>query len=300
MFSVVIEKIAGVIFIVSAVLKALDMRMFELQILGYGILEDPQAVTAAAFGTVGVETLLGMVLLAGMRFKGAVWLFTLALLAGFTALVGYGWLFQDLDECGCFGAYVEMTPAATITKNLIMIGFIGAAWFRRRSLAGDKPPGEWLALRVAAAVLGALAVTGAGVYGVYGAGPAEADRPFAEMTYQDGAVTVELGEGEHLIAMYGANCEHCMGTVPDLHGLMFAEGVPPVAAFLSGEPDEIEQFRAITQPLFPLEPIELVEFVRHIGSAPPRFILVRDGAIVAYWDDEAPEAEAVRAALTQE
>ncbi|MFO7775481.1 MAG: hypothetical protein R6W89_06745 [Candidatus Hydrogenedentota bacterium] len=303
-YSTIVERLLGAVFIVSALLKALDMQMFERQIQAYGLLEGPQALTAAAFGTVAAETLLGMALLAGVRLKGATRLITFCLLAGFTALVGYGWFFQDLDECGCFGAYVEMTPAVTATKNLVMMALLGGAWgadrLRRHPLKEPSAGKNRPVLRAVVASAGALAVLGGGLYGGYGEAPAEAERPFAEMTYQDGGTTVDLGDGEHFIAMYSANCEHCMATVPELHALMFEEGVPDVMAFVLGEPAAMDQFRSATQPLFPLERIGIETFAHHIGAAPPRFILVRDGGIVDYWDGSVPEAERVRKALTQE
>jgi len=300
----VVERILGAVFIAGAVFKALDMGMFEVQIRAYGVLDSPQAIAAAAFGTVAAETLLGMALLGGVGLKGATRIIALAVLAGFTMLVGYGWLFQDLDECGCFGAYVEMTPAVTTGKNLVMMVLLGGAWgadrFRRQTLTEPVAEKKRPVLHAAVAAAGALAVLGGGLYGGHAGTPAEGERPFAGMTYQDGGETVELGEGEHFVAMYGASCEHCMATAPELHGLMFEEGIPDVMAFLEGEPAAIEQFRSVTQPLFPLEPIEIQDFARHIGAAPPRFILVRDGGIVAYWDDSVPEADSVREALAED
>ena len=64
---------------------------------------------------------------------------------------------------------------------------------------------------------------------------------------------------------------------------------------------QLEDFVALTDPLFPLHPlgadnILLFSKFTSIEEGPPRFILVRDGAQIAYWDLEVPPVEEVLAA----
>lgn len=294
-----IERIVGVFLLVSAGLKALDLGAFELQIGYYGIIEDPGAIAAAARAVVGVEAILGALLLAGARLAGAVIAATLILLLGFSSLVVYGWAFQELDECGCFGAYVEMTPAVTLSKNVILMGALGfAGWSGRRArLAGNALAAGFAKPAAAAAGLALLAVAAAGFHDPH-AGVGGAERPFAGVTYATEAGEEDLGEGTHFIAFYSATCEHCMAEAPELNDLVLdAPDMPAAAAFIYGEEDEIDIFEMITMPLFPLQSVEAPFFARHVGTAPPRYYLIHEGRPLESWEDSLPGWDAIEAAL---
>ena len=285
------ERIVGALFIFSATVKVIDLPTFELQIRYYNVLTEPGSIAAAALAVVVIESLLGVALLAGLRLRGITLGATAALLLGFTGLVVYGWAFQGLEECGCFGGFIEMTPGVTITKNVIMLLMLGLTWKLSSAGGADASAHGHAALRAALGVCGAVVVFSAAAYG--GAGASGGEQPFADLTYHDGLDDVSLAEGEHLAVFYGATCDHCMATVPALNELAVTENAPPIVAFMLGEPGEIEEFELITQPLFPLAAMDIVEFSRFVGRAPPRFVLVRDGEAIAHWDDAAPTLEAI-------
>lgn len=126
------------------------------------------------------------------------------------------------------------------------------------------------------------------------------ERPFAQFTAPTDGGMLQLGEGEYLVAMLSATCEHCQRTTEILNRVAEIRELPEVVGLVLGNEAELERFRALTEAAFPLMRVEPEAFFRFVGQAPPRLIHVRDGREVAFWDEPIPElgdlAKAVMAA----
>jgi uncharacterized membrane protein YphA (DoxX/SURF4 family) len=121
------EAIVGLVFVAGALLKAGDVNLFAVQITRYGVLSSPVLVSAAAVGTLWMETSIGLALVLGARVRGAAYAATLVILVGFTGLMGYAWAFHNIADCGCFGP-IEMSPGVSIAKNVILVALCLGAW----------------------------------------------------------------------------------------------------------------------------------------------------------------------------
>jgi hypothetical protein len=296
-----LEIAIGLFFIFGAVLKAYDIELFWKQIVQYGILRQEVWLNAAAVGTVGVEALLGAALVVGWRLRGLLHAAVALLLVGFTALIAYAWIYHDLEDCGCLGK-LEMTPGISILKNLVLLALTGAVYAgtsprkTTTSTAVQRGLLRGLALAIPIAVMG---------YAFFTLGAAEEpEGPAAEKTGLFSAYTVDnagqvldLGQGSYVVAVLSATCPHCRASVPAINDLMLEPDLPLPVGLIYGEPEEIEDFRTITQPLFPLQDIPMRAFFSLIGSEPPRFYVTRDGEELTHWDDEVPSPEAIRGAL---
>ncbi len=301
-----LEIILGVTFVAAAVLKALDMRAFAVQITYYGVLKDPVLVHSAAYISLAVETLLGALLIAGWRLRGWTYATTNLMLLGFTALIAYAAAYRGLTDCGCFGKYVPMSPLASIAKNIAMLAVASGLWWARGRLDVAARPGVG-GMRVAALALSALVVAAGLGFGAMQGSPAspaepvhaDPDRPFARFVFDADTGRVDLGKGNYVVAVLSATCEHCMGSIPDANTLAGAHaqtGVQ-VVGLIMGKEDEIAQFRAVTATEFPLFPIEVETFFALITREPPRYILVRDGKEVTGWEGHAPSGQELADAL---
>ena len=98
-FARYLEIALGLLFIVSASLKALDVLSFAVQVSYYNVVRDPMLVQAIAYLMIGIEALIGAALLGGFRFNGVTYFATSVLLLGFSALIGYAWAFHGLTDC---------------------------------------------------------------------------------------------------------------------------------------------------------------------------------------------------------
>lgn len=293
-----VELILAAVFLVGAILKGADVNLFIVQISHYGVLGNRSLIQAAALVTLGLETGLAAALLLKIRLRGLTYAGILALLAGFTGLILYGWLFNDLKDCGCFGP-IDISPAASIGKNVIIAALALAAWAGLAWTSRLSSTWRQVAVTMPAALVAALAVS------VYSYAHVEAPAPpgartFAEFVFQSDGKTTDLGKGEYLVAIMGMDCKDCMATVPKINELSREPGVPEVVGLgYEPAPGDLEKFRDSTAPEFPLFSIgsDTGKFFSLIGDWPPRFALVRDGVQIRYWDDEAPAASEVVDAL---
>jgi hypothetical protein len=302
-----LERLLGAVFIIGAVLKAMDMNQFAVQIAAYRVLTDDDAIRIAAWATLLVETFIGVAFLASIRLRGIVHMATIAILTVFTGLIFYAWTYHGLTDCGCFGAWIKMTPPVSIAKNVVMIIMAAVAWVMAAlTVVQSQDPLLTPAQRKGRAIAGVLslcAVIAATAYGVAQSEPppdapdpknVDADRPFAQFVLEADGVHYDLGVGNHIVPMLSATCEHCMATVPDLNNLMILLEGHTVVALMLGKTAEIEEFRLMTAPDFPTIRINDLEFVKHV-DIPPRIHLVHDGVSVAHWDEHAPDLDTVLA-----
>jgi hypothetical protein len=215
------------------------------------------------------------------------------LLVGFTGLIGYGWFFHDLRDCGCFGS-IAMTPGVSTAKNFVLLALCGIV-----SLAPNptetqsvafKPRSRARTLGRAALALAFGLATSAYSYAHLESRAAAGVQtgPFAQFVFEADGSVWDLGQGEYLVALLSATCEHCIAAVESLNALMQHPDVPPIVALCEGQPDSLQQFRDLTSPEFPIHPVGIRVFYELIGTAPPRFTYIRDGKPIAFWDEHIP------------
>ena len=293
-----VEIILAAVFLVGAILKAADVNLFIKQISFYGVLSDRSLIELAALATLALETGLAAALLLKIRLRGITYAGILALLAGFTGLILYGWLFNGLKDCGCFGP-IEISPAASIAKNILIAALTLAVWAGLASAGRLNSTWRRLAATMPSAIVAALAVTGYSYAHVLPPPPPGAPI-FAQFVFQSDGRTIDLGKGEYLVAIYNMDCDHCMESVAKVNELGQQPGIPEIVAICYEPSDgDLDEFRDATLPEFPLLSLgdDFVKFASLYDDVPPRFALARNGVQLAYWDDEPPPASEVIAAL---
>jgi uncharacterized membrane protein YphA (DoxX/SURF4 family)/thiol-disulfide isomerase/thioredoxin len=294
------ELLLGLVFLVSAVLKAADVNNFIVQIANYGVMVLAfQTLTALA--VLLVETGLGMLLLFGLwrRFTLAM---TMLLLLGFTQVVLYGWIYLHLDDCGCMGV-LKMPPVVSVIKNIVLIALVIEAW---RGLVSkpraERPPmtrGRLLkrAGLVLLSFIMAFVVSG---YAAAHVKPVQetlmGPRPFSAFEFKANGKIWDLGKGEYFVALLSMTCPHCKKIVPTLNELSTRSDFPTVVGLCKRNDKKLEEFMDQTKPAFPIHMVEVRDFWRLIGFSYPRFVLVRDGSPVKIWDGSLPSVETIQKA----
>ncbi len=293
-----LEIILGIVFTISAASKALDWYTFAFQVSAYGIVREPALVSAIALTMIGVETLLAVLLLSGFRLRGATLAATAALLIVFSGLIAYGWIFHNLKDCGCFGAYLKMGPGPSLAKNAVLLALtvVAAVLYRRKS-SGEPAAARirlgWLLGVVGLIVIGLSAALGKPAPAPPVAGPAgdDPDRPFAAYSFDYEGRSYDLGSGDYLVAMLSATCEHCQAAVGVLNKLATEPGTPSIVALMLGTEQEMEEFRDLTSPEFPIYAIDGLQFMNLIAKEPPRFYIIRGGREARHIDVLDPTLE---------
>lgn len=298
------ELALAVVFVAGAILKALDINLFTVQIRAYGLFSDPALLAWGALKTVCIETLLGTALLLRLRFRGWVYAALALVLVSFTGLILYGWFVHDLKDCGCFGP-IEMSPGLSVAKNVLLLALTLIAWlsWRMQDAAQTQPAGFFrtrLALSVAAA---AVAVAYAFSQLEPAAAASPENRPFAEFVFEADGARYDLGKGEYFIALLSMGCEHCKATVEKINAFYLEPDFPPVVALCYEEKEnQLDEFREETGAAFPLyslgDRIRLFSSLLGDAEVPPRFIYAYNGREIAHWNENVPELGQVKLART--
>lgn len=117
----------GGFFLLAGGIKLLDAGAFQQEILTYQIVGQVASGVAAHY-LPGLEVMVGLGVLCGMRMRVAV-LLSGILLSAFIFALSWTW-FQGIDlSCGCLGPidFVKGQPAA-IVRDLILLGLAGILW----------------------------------------------------------------------------------------------------------------------------------------------------------------------------
>ncbi len=303
------EVVVGLVYLIAAILKAQNINLFIGQILAYQIFTSTFALTAVAFSALFLETFLGLSMVLGSPWRKQVLAVSAAMLLFFTGLIAYAWQVHGLEDCGCFGA-VSFTPPMAIAKNVVFLALTGVAWY---GLIG-RGEGDGMSYRVvrrALPVLLAVALCALIVPQLGASGPPDTT-PVGENSTAAPAglfggyqVTTEygdfdLGKGEYLVAMLSMTCEDCMASVPQVNEYTYESALPQVVA-LCLEPEEgsIDTFQALTAPTFPMYSIgnNMLAWSKICEGLPPRLCLVRDGVVIASWNEVLPDYETLLGAV---
>ena len=114
----VLAGAVGLVFLVAALMKALDPRSFQEQIAAYGIFPSLAPVAAWAFIIVEVALAVGLIV---NLYPRVVPLLVMALLLLFIGVTWYGMSIGLGENCGCFGNLVHRGPEQVIVEDAIML-----------------------------------------------------------------------------------------------------------------------------------------------------------------------------------
>ena len=343
--------IVGLLFVLAAGLKALSAMDFAVQVSYYGVVRTPWVVLTVAVAVIGFEAGLGAGLLLWRGRRGRLLGVAAVVTVVFTGLIIYAWIWRNLQDCGCFGKYLKMTPGWSVFKNAVVLGLIALAWWGEgaRKAGGTVSSGGFVRSALIAAISFVM-MAGAGVSAMRDdagsgrikrqatptsqavarstapaispseaaatsqtsravapppkpattAGPQTGMDKFSGYVFEWKGKRYDLTRGLYIVVMISDSCEGCAEIVRSLNTLTGNKDLPPIVAFVLGEKETIERFRRNYSPAFPTNLMAPLDFLDRIGEAPPRFILVRDGKQLHYWDTKkAPdEVTLIEAVLT--
>lgn len=287
------ELLVGAVFIAGAVLKAYDINTFAVQIFAYGVIENKALLPWAALGTLLIETFLGVALVLQLRRCYLVHAALQVLLIAFTLLILYGWVFFDIEDCGCFGP-LEMSPGISIAKNIALMLLAGLGWYA----AWRHPRMESVSalyLKLVFSVISSAALVAYAYSALDRAASASSGGPgaiFSQFVVETEEGVYDLGTGEYIVVILSLTCDECIHEVPVLNQLLIHPDLPPaVALCLEEEEGGLERFKAEVNPEFPLHSLgnRPLLYFSLIGQDTFRMYYVRDGAPVHFWDAHPPE-----------
>ncbi|HOK08647.1 MAG TPA: hypothetical protein PLT82_04195 [Candidatus Hydrogenedens sp.] len=293
-----IEIILGLIFITSAVLKVIEINRFCVQIYAYGVITNKELLPFIAVVTILIEITIGVLFLLAFPYRKLSMGANLALLFIFTCLILYGWIFNDLKDCGCFGR-IEVGPGTSVLKNLMFIFFTILCFtgVKHGEIVKDKK----YSLRFVIPLLIIWGLTLSVSINKLNQekiktqnNKSDSLSPYAGMVLEIENKTYNLGEGDYLIALVSFGCDHCLEEAPKLNQYVLYGNLPPLIALcLEESQEEKEEFITKIQPIFPIYSLgdKVRLFFSLIGKEPPRLVYLNNGKIVKYWDYDLPNPE---------
>ena len=139
----VLKVLLGLVFIVSAILKIVDMDKFEIYVYSYHFFSLNFSFIVARMAII-LELVLGLGLVSHTLHK-LYWWGSVAMLLGYSLLLIYALTLGRTDSCHCFGDFLQLDPKQSLIKNgVLMLLFLPI--FKMESW---KTPFRWLILILA-------------------------------------------------------------------------------------------------------------------------------------------------------
>ncbi len=127
--------IVGLTFITSGFTKAVDpwgtAIKFEeyFNVYGFDFMQPLSRILAVWL--CGAEMMMGLMIIFRVRLR-LISIFALASMTIFTTITILSATLLPVDDCGCFGDALYLTPWQTVAKNLIILPMIITIWWRYR------------------------------------------------------------------------------------------------------------------------------------------------------------------------
>jgi hypothetical protein len=275
--------IVGLVFLAAGALKAVDSASFVRQVGRFRLL--PRRLEErAALLFIGFECALGAALLLAV----SPWLIppTALLLAGLAALTAWGAASGRLENCGCYGGQLLLTPAQSLALDGVYGLLLAVAWIARPDR--PPPPAAWKLAAVAIVLVAALlAAARSRRTPVLDLALLRIGRAWRRRWLK--AEPRDLSRGSHFVVFLSRDCPYCKRWVPLLNVIEVQQDLPSVVGVMSLDGASLDAFLREHVIRFPVAhmPQSLVSLM---VNAYPTAALVEDGRIVSKWVGEMPTA----------
>ena len=218
-----LKVLLGLVFIVSAILKVVDMDKFEIYIYSYHFFSLNFSFVVARLAII-LELVLGIGLVSHCLHK-LMWWGSMAMLGGYTLLLIYALTLGRTDSCHCFGDFLQLDPKHSLIKNgVLMLLFL--LIYRMESW---KTPFRWLilCLAVMASSIAVFVITPPDNL----TSNSDPERNlqtvlFNEMLDDAPLDTLNLREGKQVICFFSTSCEVCQMAARKLSLMQQFNGFP--------------------------------------------------------------------------
>jgi uncharacterized membrane protein YphA (DoxX/SURF4 family) len=274
-----IQIIAGTIFIVSGAMKAIDSQSFSNLISAYG------------FGWAGniapiissVEIILGLCLILDILPKTTA-LTTTLITIFFTLGFSYAFFFRGIEDCGCMGSFVKVSPYISFTRNIILI--IGCLWIWQYFENTDVRTKNWKKWTVY--ILGGMSLCVSG----YTLGNPLVQKDKINVGEQINNTIFQCFDNKIstdtcIVFIFRPECNHCWNTTENIKSIKRTPGFTNVVGITYSDVDT-SQFMKEMKPNFEVLKYPNTDLYNYIMGVPVLLIL-KDGKVIKRLDaDDIP------------
>ena len=219
-----LKVLLGLVFIVSAILKVVDMDRFEIYVYSYHFFSLNLSFIVARLAII-LELVLGIGLISHCLHK-MMWWGSVAMLVAYSLLLIYAITLGRTDSCHCFGDYLQLDPKQSLIKNGVLLVLFLLIY----KMESWRTPFRWLILIIAIM---------ASSIGVFVASPPDnmtSDYDpeqnlqvelFDAMLDAEPLEALNLREGKQVVCFFSTSCEYCQLAAHKLSLMQQFYGFPP-------------------------------------------------------------------------
>jgi hypothetical protein len=286
MIARIAAALVGGVFLATGTLKALDSRRFARQLHRYQVLL-PRLVPWAAIVFIVFECALGAALIVGLT----PWLLPPAavLLIAFATLTAWGTRTGRVEDCGCYGGLVMLTPAQSLALDGLYVALLVGAWLLWTGTSEPAPLAIAIVTLVGAAAL--IAAYRSQAAPLANLALLEVGRKWRRGWLRRSPRDVTTGA--HFVVFLSRDCPYCKDWVPLMNIIEVQPDLPSVVAIMSLDDEARKGFLAEHLIKFPIAfmPQSLVSLM---VDAYPTAALVENGRVTGKWSGQLPEPFVVR------
>lgn len=236
-----LKVLLGLVFIVSAVLKLLDMDKFEIYIYSYHFFSLTASFMVARLAII-LELVLGIGLISNCLHK-LMWWGSMVMLVVYTLLLLYALVEGRTDSCHCFGDYLQLDPKQSLIKNAVLMLLFLLIY----KMEGWKTPFRWLilCLVVMASTIGVFVASPPDNFTDAYAPEQHLQRVLFDAMLEDAPLdSLHLKEGKQVVCFFSTGCEVCQLAARKLSLMQQYYGFPPenITYVFMGNEDGIGKF----------------------------------------------------------
>jgi thiol-disulfide isomerase/thioredoxin len=240
-----LKVLLGLVFIVSAILKVVDMDRFEIYVYSYHFFSLNASFIVARLAII-LELVLGIGLISHCLHK-LMWWGSMAMLVGYSLLLIYALRLGRTDSCHCFGDFLQLDPKQSLVKNGVLLVLFLLVY----KMDSWRTPFRWLILIIAIM---------ASSIGVFVASPpdnmANTDPAhnlqvelFEEMLDEAPLDSLHLDEGKQIVCFFSTGCEYCQTAARKLSLMQQFHGFPRerITYLFMGDEAEVARFYELSE-----------------------------------------------------
>ncbi|MCU0430504.1 MAG: hypothetical protein MUF42_11085 [Cytophagaceae bacterium] len=192
----------------------------------------------------------------------------------------------NTGDCGCFGDFIELSPAFSLAKNIPIIALI-LAWHFYSKEEWEIFPGI---------ITGILLISCLGL-------PFYMNSPYLEerentalhqtdypldvttlgpMRFSDSTLP-NLQQGEYILAFLSLRCDHCIQAARKLRLFQEEYALPPIYAVYIGSQELVDAFQKESHSKFPHHVYTSKKLLQVTGPEFPLIMYVQNGIVKAKW-----------------
>lgn len=276
--------IIALVFILSGLTKLFPIHLTELNLVYHHIANWNYSPYLTRILIIA-EIVLGLALLFGVSYKK----WTLYAAITFLGLFSVYLIILLLNEgnnqnCGCFGSVIPMTPLESLFKNIILILILMLIIRTAHPNNSKVRTSLFLLLGLSSSIVILIYFP---IYTWLNVDPVPNKTvPFdfiKPITFKPKG-TVNLKEGNKLIAVFNMACNNCRELAFKLGIIAKQKKIDNLYLMLVGEPDEIDDFIKETHLHAPYVRYTFFEFIKlYPHSTWPWIILTEEGKIKKQW-----------------